>query len=162
MFTKGSLASSYTDNVVSQIITHKEICLLKEIDSVSDVFVKREIVSLALNIYHEARGSVVEDMIAVAVITMNRVGHRQFRDTVEGVVFQPFQFSWTLLRKDKLPREKVWEKCQQIAYKVYAGKIKDSRLTDVYHYSRYDIIGKVKWHTSMTNRVRIGMHVYMS
>jgi len=50
---------------------------------------------LALNIYHEARG---EDMLGqelVAQVTMNRVFHSAYPDTVCGVVRQHRQFSWT-------------------------------------------------------------------
>lgn len=156
----------YENELVSRIINNEDLLLVDNINNIPDLFVKRELVALALNVYHEARGSTKEDMIAVAVVTMNRLGHRQFRNTIEEVVFQPYQFSWTRLHKDLLPKEKIWKDCQEIAYKVYANlnlpKSLTANLINVYHYSRYDIIGKVSWHNKMLNRVRIGAHVYMS
>lgn len=50
---------------------------------------------LALNIYHEARGETVLGRQLVAQVTMNRVEHSGFPDTVCGVVRQRRQFSWT-------------------------------------------------------------------
>ena len=111
----------YENELVSRIINNEDLLLVDNINNIPDLFVKRELVALALNVYHEARGSTKEDMIAVAVVTMNRLGHRQFRNTIEEVVFQPYQFSWTRLNKDLLPKEKIWKDCQEIAYKVYAN-----------------------------------------
>lgn len=51
---------------------------------------------LALNIYHEARGEPLEGQIAVAAVTLNRVADPRWPDTVCEVVYQPYQFSWTI------------------------------------------------------------------
>ena len=50
------------------------------------------------NIYHEARGEPIKGQIAVANVTMNRVAHSRFPNSVCEVVFQRKQFSWTLSR----------------------------------------------------------------
>ena len=47
-----------------------------------------EVVCLAENIYHEARGEGIEGMLAVGHVTMNRVESSRFPDTVCGVVRQ--------------------------------------------------------------------------
>ena len=49
---------------------------------------------LTTNIFFESRGESVKGMQAVAEVTLNRVKHPSFPDSVCGVVFQPKQFSW--------------------------------------------------------------------
>ena len=53
----------------------------------------RDIECLAMNIYHVARGVPVVGQIAVAQVTMNRVEHNYFPDTVCTVVWEEDQFS---------------------------------------------------------------------
>ena len=60
---------------------------------------------LALNVYHEARGEVIEGQIAVAHVTLNRVNHSYFPETICDVVYQNRQFSWTFTIKDHTPKE---------------------------------------------------------
>lgn len=50
---------------------------------------------MALNIYHEARGEKLLGQQLVAKVTMNRMEHSGFPDTICGVVRQDQQFSWT-------------------------------------------------------------------
>ena len=50
---------------------------------------------LAMNIYHEARGESFEGQIAVAEVVLNRMQDERWPDTSCGVVWQPWQFSWT-------------------------------------------------------------------
>lgn len=57
-----------------------------------------EMICLAKNIYHEARGESLRGQLAVAKVTINRVASGKFKDTICGVVYQKRQFSWT---KDK-------------------------------------------------------------
>jgi len=59
---------------------------------------QRDLKCLAENIYHEARGEGINGMLAVANVTLNRVATTGFPSTVCGVVYQPYQFSWTLIR----------------------------------------------------------------
>lgn len=60
---------------------------------------------LAENIYHEARGEPIIGQLAVAKVTLNRVKHPRYPDTICRVVKQYKQFSWTLdpilVSKDK-------------------------------------------------------------
>ena len=55
---------------------------------------------LTLNVYHEARGEPFLGQVAVAEVTLNRVDDLRWPDTVCEVVYQPYQFSWTLEDKD--------------------------------------------------------------
>lgn len=124
---------------------------------------QKEVVSLALNIYHEARGSTYEDKRAVAEVTMNRVRSGKFGNSVFEVVYQPKQFSWTFLIKNKKPRERfAWIECQQIAYEVYTSSQNEIVDNNVYHYVRHDIVNNVWWAKHYKERKRIGAHVYLS
>lgn len=124
---------------------------------------QREVMTLALNVYHEARGSTYEDKIAVAEVTMNRFRSGKFGDSIYEVVYQPKQFSWTFLIKNKEPKEySAWIECQKIAYNVFnsnKNKVVDS---DVLHYVRYDVINNVGWTKHFKTRKKIGSHIYLS
>ena len=54
------------------------------------------VMCMALNIYNEARGESVEGQYAVADVTLRRVQDNRWEDTVCGVVYEDYQFSWTL------------------------------------------------------------------
>jgi len=53
---------------------------------------------LALNIYNEARGEPLEGQYKVAQVTLNRVQSPKWKDTICDVVYEEYQFSWTLKR----------------------------------------------------------------
>jgi spore germination cell wall hydrolase CwlJ-like protein len=54
---------------------------------------------LVMNIFFEAGGESIEGMRAVAAVTLNRLFHPAYPKTICDVVFQPWQFSWTLARQ---------------------------------------------------------------
>jgi N-acetylmuramoyl-L-alanine amidase len=83
-----------------------------------------EIKVLALNIYHEARGEGPDGMQMVGEVTLNRVEHSRYPDTVCDVVYQRRQFSWTHTRKDHTPHEtEVWEEALEIAEGLLSDEI---------------------------------------
>jgi N-acetylmuramoyl-L-alanine amidase len=53
------------------------------------------ILCLALNIYHEARGEIVDGQMAVAQVTLNRTLDPRWPDNICDVVYDDSQFSWT-------------------------------------------------------------------
>ena len=65
---------------------------------------------LAKNIYHEARGETVAGKIAVAHVTLNRVNHKRFPNTVCGVVKQAKMSAWWAETHDRAVPLKY--KCQ--------------------------------------------------
>ncbi len=71
---------------------------------------RKELKCLVDNIYHEARGEPLAGQIAVARVTLNRVG--VWASTVCQVVYQRHQFSWTAKRtteiKDFVAYQKAW------------------------------------------------------
>ena len=146
-----------TVNIVS---THKQNVIEEVIDP---RFRERELRALALNIYHEARGSSYEDKVAVAEVTMNRVRSSKYPNTVHEVVYQYKQFSWTLSKRSTEPKElSVWVECQKIALAVYEQKKPAIVDENVLHYVHNTIVDKIKWAKGFKNRIRIGAHVYLS
>ena len=74
-----------------------------------------EVECLALNIYHEARNQPTAGKLAVAQVTLNRVKHDRFPNTICGVVYQGYylnnnpikhkcQFSWWCDGKSDKPK----------------------------------------------------------
>lgn len=60
---------------------------------------KKEFKCLVDNVYYEARGEPLEGQKMVAKVTLNRTKHPDYPDSICGVVYQPFQFSWTMKRQ---------------------------------------------------------------
>ena len=58
---------------------------------------------LTLNVYHEARSEPQIGQLAVAHVTLNRA--LQQNQSVENIVTEPYQFSWTFQKKSYLPTE---------------------------------------------------------
>lgn len=149
---RGSIANYdrfYKYNVIEEVIDTK--------------FREREILTLALNIYHEARGSTYEDKVAVAEVTMNRVRSSKYPNTVYEVVYQYKQFSWTLFKRHREPKEHLaWVECQKIALAVYDQKKPSIVDENVLHYVHNKIIDKIVWTKAFKNRKRIGAHIYLS
>jgi spore germination cell wall hydrolase CwlJ-like protein len=79
-----------------------QVSTLSEYDHPTAGHIEEELACMALNIYREARGEPFEGKVAVAQVTMNRVAHEDFPDTVCAVVHEKnvfmkqvvCQFSW--------------------------------------------------------------------
>ena len=115
---------------------------------------------LALNVYHEARSERIEGQIAVAHVTMNRVKHSYFPDTICDVVYANKQFSWTWTVKDHTPHEAAaWKKAQVIARDVMIGNTEDPSKGATFYHANYvnPFWAKDK---SMSVTKIIGLHVF--
>lgn len=53
------------------------------------------VICLALNVYAESRGEVLEGQLGVAHVTVNRSQDPRYPSEICDVVYQPEQFSWT-------------------------------------------------------------------
>lgn len=84
-----------------------------------------ETLCLALNIYHEARGSTRQDQVGVAWVTKNRVARsgRSYCRTI----WEPRQFSWTPRSASSLiPREMAaWHRSVEVARQVMTNAVPD-------------------------------------
>ena len=74
----------------------------------------KELTCLAENIYHESRGEPVEGQLAVAHVTLNRVAHPAFPDTICAVVRQPGQFEW-VAASPPIREPRAWKRSQWLA-----------------------------------------------
>jgi spore germination cell wall hydrolase CwlJ-like protein len=80
-----------------------------------------ELRCMELNLYYEARGEGKAGMLAVGHVTLNRAKSKNFPNTICGVVYQPWQFSW--VKTKKVPKNKrVPKHIREIAYKLVVEK----------------------------------------
>lgn len=131
---------------------------------------RREMLCLAFNLYHEARGSSTADLEAVGSVTQNRVRARGWARTICDVVWQQSrnakghmvgQFSWTTGSMQSLvPRElNAWERVQQIAVQLYRGILGDNTDGATHYYCPRS--ANPAWARLGVDKRRIGSHIYM-
>ena len=131
-----------------------------------------ELKCVAENVYFESRGEPIMDQIYVANVTMNRVKDNTGRwaDTPCGVVYQPYQFSWT---NDKLSikmqenliasseaKKELWSQIVEVSGLVMAGLI-DDQTNGANHYHRRDV--KPAWRNNLqriTTLKSYSVHVF--
>ena len=139
------LLHMYTD-------THKENQMSKTVINHKPFNV--DILYLALNVYHEARGEDQEGQMAVALVTLNRVKKRNL--TLKEVIFQPKQFSWTHQLEDYTPKNmKVFVECLKNSY-IAASGVDYTKGATYYH--RYDV--KPHWRNAYTHVGDFGAHKF--
>lgn len=118
-----------------------------------------DIECLAHNIYHEARGEEEIGQIAVAYVTMNRVEHWYFPDSVCDVVWEPGQFSWTRDgRSDAMYDEERAEFALDVAVRVYYQIENDPVQGALFYHATY--INAPSWTRQMNLVDRIGIHKF--
>lgn len=67
---------------------------------------------LTLNVYHEARSEPQLGQIAIAQVTLNRA--KKGQRSIEDVVRQPYQFSWTMDKNSFFPEDpKAFLECME-------------------------------------------------
>lgn len=124
-----------------------------------------EIECLAQNIYYEARGEGRTGMIAVGYVTMNRVNHKAYPDSVCGVVHQKTklgsklicQFSWVCNRNPAPIKSDLYSKVVEIAETVYNQEVKDPT-KGATHFHSIDI--EAKWAATKRVVAQIGNHIF--
>lgn len=121
-----------------------------------------EKVCLACNLYFEARGEQETGIIAVALVTLNRVKSLEYPNSICEVVWQKWQFSWTNDGKpDQVYSPKLW-----IVILKITGLMMDKKVVvevpnisdDVLWYHRYDI--ERRWSKKLKVAARIGGHMF--
>jgi len=123
-----------------------------------DEFQLSEIKCLARNIYFEARGESDLGQIAVAWVTVNRMKHAKFPDTICGVVYQPSQFSWTISGKNRsTPHNGAWAKAQSLAQKIYLNPGDDPTEGATFYHANWV---NPSWRNHMDLSAIIGVHKF--
>lgn len=120
---------------------------------------ERQTLCLALNVYHEARGSTRQDMAGVAWVTKNRA--RYSGKTYCQTIWEPGQYSWTTRSANSLvPREMAaWHRVVGISHQVMQGEIRDpTNGANTFYNSR---LGIPRWTANGTGRITIGAHTYV-
>lgn len=117
---------------------------------------------LALNIYYEAGNQPALGKIAVGVVTLNRVGHELFPDTVESVVKQHKQFSWYNTKKAVVPKTNdAWIESVNIAryvLKLPKNHAIIEQFDGITHFHATYV--RPKWKNSMIKVTQIGDHIF--
>ncbi len=115
-----------------------------------------ELECLAKNIYHEARGETLRGRLAVAQVTLNR--KRQLNKTICQVVYQPYQFSWTLKPK-AIVDFNSWVTSVVLAHRVLqrGWAIRGFAAT---HYHNHTV--NPQWNLSFKKLTTIGNHTFYS
>jgi spore germination cell wall hydrolase CwlJ-like protein len=125
----------------------------------------REVECLALNVYFESRGEPLMGKHAVAAVTLNRVAHPDFPDSICRVVLQGVrygrnrcQFSWACDGHSDRPRDRAaWQRAQQVAYDALFFDQPDPTDGALYfHATRV----RPSWARSMVKSRQIGRHIY--
>ena len=80
----------------------------------------RDLDCMARNIYFEARGESDRGMIMVAEVTLNRLDHKKFPQTICGVIYQKGAFQWTT-GKGRISDKEEYERAKSIAKSVLDG-----------------------------------------
>lgn len=123
-------------------------------------YTKYQITCLAMNVFHEARNQSLDGMKAVAWVTMNRVNGEGYPNTICGVVYQPYQFSWTI---DK-PKIKNWKKYHEIEAIVVKflndHQYNEQDPTNGAKYYHADYIRQPKWAKQFERTAYIGSHIF--
>jgi N-acetylmuramoyl-L-alanine amidase len=122
---------------------------------------KKQLETLALNIYHEARGEPIDGMRMVGEVTLNRVASRHYPNNVCDVVYQKSQFSWVTEKKGKKPRERdVWILSLEIAEEL----LEDNNTSYDHmatHFLNPSAVKRMpKWTKKFTKVERVGNHVF--
>lgn len=126
---------------------------------------KSELRCLALNVYFEARSEPRIGMFAVAAVTLNRVAHPRFPNSVCKVVWQGeklgqhrCQFSWACDGRSDRPRDsRAWKSAQEIAHMMLTYGLADPTAGALWYHADYV---EPRWARHMTVVARIGRHVY--
>jgi spore germination cell wall hydrolase CwlJ-like protein len=133
--------------------------------------VAEDLKCLALNIYHESRGSNLADKAAVADVVINRKKDRRYPNSICGVVQQSkldhkgfpkknqCQFSWYCDGKSDDPKDADrWEEAKLIAHQVLIdGKYRGISEGATHYHATYV---NPKWAASFQQVGRIGEHIF--
>lgn len=126
-----------------------------------------DLMCLARNVYHEARGEPLAGQYAVAEVTMNRVASNNFPNTVCEVVYEKrldvgrnrlvAAFSWTELDAVENPRGSQWERARRAAAAIY-DRQHEPVLPDALYYHADRI--EPRWAKEKQRVAKIGRHIF--
>ncbi|MBA4492758.1 cell wall hydrolase [Paenactinomyces guangxiensis] len=122
-----------------------------------DTYSQQEINLLARAVYSESRGEPFEGQVAVAAVVLNRVDHKDFPNTVKGVIYEPGAF--TAVKDGQINL-----KPNATAYQAVAKAIRGSDPTGgaVYYYNPQTASSRwMKNQAKQKRTLKIGQHVFL-
>jgi spore germination cell wall hydrolase CwlJ-like protein len=146
------------------------LCVVLSISSaVADeaVEVDQQTMCLAKNIYYEAGREQFRGKVAVAQVTLNRVYHERFPETICGVVKQRTrvgnkiicQFSWTCEAVNKIRYPSLeWQESLLAAQQVLEADLRMERLNRALYFHATHV--NPQW--GLERLTRIGNHIFYS
>lgn len=117
-----------------------------------------DMLTAAICLYHEARGESKEGQIAVAHVILNRMA--KSGESVDAVVYKPFQFSWA--NRGARPPIKDYialAACMQSVKDCLAERENGETMGGADHYFA-DYITAPPWAAKMTKIAKIGKHSF--
>jgi spore germination cell wall hydrolase CwlJ-like protein len=169
-------------NVVTQETKIQNKNVEQQIDVVpieKPVIDQAELECLAQNIYHEARSESDQGQLAVAHVTLNRVSHSKFPNTICDVVKQArysvwwkethgrdvpvrnaCQFSWYCDGKsDAIHEKEVWQDLVLLSLHVMMDKTQDPTNGAIYYYN--PALADPYWADHFTQVAMVDNHVFL-
>lgn len=123
-------------------------------------YTQDDLFCMAKNIYHEAGNQSRLGKFAVAQVTINRMKNPLWRDTICGVVFEPYQFSWANNRSIRWTTPKAseaWRESREVAREALTHGFRVKGMEDaVYYHATYV---SPNWR-NVDRLVRIGAHIF--
>lgn len=123
---------------------------------------KKEFECLARNIFFEAGVEDRDGKIAVGQVTIQRMQHKRWAQTICDVVHQPYAFSWTLdsTKKKEQPTGLLWEASKRAARAVLSGERIPQLMDALFYHADYLDAQKISWVSDEYMVGKIGTHVY--
>lgn len=140
----------------------------KKTEVVLDAETKKQLDCLAINIYREAAVEPVDGRIAVGQVTMNRVEHPDFPNTVCEVVYEKTrnrntgrticQFSWYCdpAHRNRAIHQPTYDESYEIARQVLIDGVRLPNLEDALFYHAAYV--NPRWRLDRIER--IGLHIF--
>jgi spore germination cell wall hydrolase CwlJ-like protein len=124
---------------------------------VKEEHVERYCLSQAL--YYEARGEGLQGQLAVADVILQRQKSRYHPDTICGVVYEPYQFSFvsdgSTLREIDV---EAWNRADNLAGRILRREVKTSLTGRAQFYHTKAV--RPDWADTMIKTAEIGNHVF--
>jgi spore germination cell wall hydrolase CwlJ-like protein len=117
----------------------------------------KDVVCLAENIYHEARGEPFHGQLAVAQVTINRFQTGKHGKTICATVHERKQFSWTIT-KPKIRDKKRWQNSVTVAQFMLSGSTLVNFPAQYYHNQTVSPV----WGRNKSVLKIIGNHIFYS
>jgi len=103
-------ALTFTPVVEAQVNTANVVHKCRKTDTKENL--------LACAVYAESRGQGTKGMVAVGNVVMNRVNSPEFPKSIQAVLYQPGQFSYTYQGAFKAEDQQSWMEAKAIAAKL--------------------------------------------